>query len=501
MMRSTAWILTTAGAFGLAACSLAPKYQVPDVKPPPSYKESLGTEAQGTWQPALPAEDAERGAWWKVFGEPQLDDLEEQAMAANPSLAAAAARVQEARGAERVTGAARFPDLSAGFGPTRQQNAPQSLGVPDTGVRPDAQTVWRAQANISYEVDLFGRVASSVAAARADSQEAQALFRSVQLMLQADVAQTYFRLRELDAELVVYDRAIVLRQETLNFVATRFEAGEVTDLDKAQAEAELASARSDAMSARRSRAATEHALAVLLGKAPADFAFAPAPLATVQLNIPAGLPSTLLERRPDIAAAERAMAATNARVGVAKAAYFPSLVLTGTGGYEAKSLGDVFKWSSRTFLLGPLVGTVATLPLFDGGIRKGNLEQARARYEESVAQYRGQVLVGFREVEDSLSALRILRDQTAVQGEAVSASTRAFGLSKAQYEDGSVAYLNILDAERVVLAARLNEVRLRGEQAGATVDLIRALGGGWAHGAVPDTTTPLAMDNANLPPR
>ncbi|HEY4090747.1 MAG TPA: efflux transporter outer membrane subunit [Luteibacter sp.] len=500
-MRIPLTILSMAVITCMAACSLAPTYHVPDMKAPAAYKEALGADAQGSWQPAIPAEADGRGEWWKVFGEPELDGLEAQALEGNPGLAVAAARVQQARAAERTTGAARFPNVSAGLGPTRQQNAPESLGVPDTGVRPDAQTVWRAQANISYEVDLFGRVASSVAAARADSAEARALFQSVQLMLQADVAQNYFRLRELDAELVVYDRAIVLRQETLTFVSNRYEAGEVTDLDRAQAEAELATAKSDAMSARRARAASEHALAVLLGKAPADFTFAPTPLKPVELRIPAGLPSSLLERRPDIAAAERAMAATNARIGVAKAAYFPSILLTGSGGYEAESLSNVFKWSSRTFLLGPLVGTVVNLPLFDGGVRKGNLEQARARYEESVAQYRGQVLIGFREVEDSLSALRILQEQTTVQGEAVNASTRAFGLSKAQYEDGSVAYLNILDAERVVLAATLNEVRLRGEQAGATVDLIRALGGGWAQEPAPSAAPPLAMDSAKPLPR
>jgi multidrug efflux system outer membrane protein len=495
-MRIPRTILAAAIAASLAACSLAPKYAVPDVHAPAAYKE-LGSDAEGTWQPALPAEAAARGEWWKAFNDAQLDDLETQALAGNPGLLAAAARVQEARGAERTAGAARFPDISAGFGPTRQQNAPESLGVPPTGVRPDAQTVWRAQANIAYEVDLFGRVASTVAAARAESQEAQALFQSVQLMLQADVAQNYFQLRELDAELAVYDRAIELRQETLKFVSNRLEAGETTDLDRAQAEAELATAKSDAMSARRARAIREHALAVLLGKAPADFTFAPTPLQPVELRIPPGLPSSLLERRPDVSAAERAMAASNARIGVAKAAYFPSIILTGTGGYEAESLSNVFKWSSRSFLLGPLVGTAINLPLFDGGIRKGNLEQARARYEESVAQYRGQVLVAFRDVEDGLSTLRILQTQTAVQGEAVSASTRAFGLSKAQYEDGSVDYLNILDAERVVLVARLNEVRLRGEQAGATVNLIRALGGGWGNEPTPPGTSPVADANGS----
>jgi multidrug efflux system outer membrane protein len=351
--------------------------------------------------------------------------------------------------------------------------------VPANGSRPDAQTVWRAQANISYEVDLFGRVASTVRAAHANTQQSEALFRSVQLALQADVAQSYFTLRELDAEQAVYRRAVDLRTEALTFVQHRAEAGEVSDLEWAQAKAELASASSDAMTVERQRAATEHALAVLLGKAPSEFTMAPRPLEAVVVAIPPGMPSSLLERRPDIAAAERTMAAENARIGVARAAYFPSLVLTGTGGYESSAFSDLFKWSSRSFLLGPLVGTAANLPIFDGGVRKGNLANAKARYEESVARYRQQVLVAFQEVEDNLVNLRILDGQTRVQGEEVAASTRAAELSRTQYEDGSVAYLNVIDTERVVLQARLTAVRLRGIQATSTVNLIRALGGGW----------------------
>ena len=464
---------------GLSGCSLAPTYNVPPAAPSPAFKETLSAAEAGTWQPAVPAEEAARGEWWKVFNDSQLDNLEGQALAANQNLAAAAARVQEARAIEGVTGAARFPSLSAGFGPSRQQNAPGSLGVPANSPRPDAQTVWRAQANISYEVDLFGRVASSVHAAHADTQQSEALFRSVQLALQADVAQNYFNLRELDAELAVYHRAVELRTEALTFVQHRADAGEVSDLELAQAKAELASATSDAMTVERQRAASEHALAVLLGKAPSEFSVAPRPLEPVVIHIPPGMPSSLLERRPDIAAAERAMAAENARIGIARAAYFPSIVLTGTGGYESSAFSDLFKWSSRSFLLGPLVGTAATLPIFDGGVRKGNLANARARYEENVAKYRQQVLVAFQEVEDNLANLRILENQTRVQGDEVAASARAAELSKTQYEDGSVAYLNVIDTERVVLNARLTAVRLRGTQATSTVNLIRALGGGW----------------------
>ena len=470
---------------GSNGCSLAPKYNVPAAPPSSAFKETLAPGEAGTWKTGVPSEDAVRGEWWKVFKDSQLDAFENQALAANQDLAAAAARVQQARAIEGVAGAARFPNVSAGFGPSRQQNAPGSFGVPGNAPRPDAQTVWRAQANISYEADLFGRVASTVRAAHADTQQSEALFRSVQLALQADVAQNYFSLRELDAEQAVYRRAVDLRTEALTFIQHRAEAGEVSDLELAQAKAELASATSDAMTVARQRAASEHALAVLLGKAPSEFTLQPMPLEPVEVAIPPGMPSALLERRPDIAAAERAMAAENARIGVARAAYFPSIVLTGTGGYESSAFSDLFKWSSRSFLLGPLVGTAATLPIFDGGVRKGNLANAKARYEESVARYREQVLVAFQEVEDNLVNLRILQDQTRVQGEEVAASTCASELSKTQYEEGSVAYLSVIDTERVVLQARLTSVRLRGVQATSTVNLIRALGGGWGQPASP----------------
>ena len=213
------------------------------------------------------------------------------------------------------------------------------------------------------------------------------------------------------------------------------------------------------------------------------------PLQPVELRVPPGLPSSLLERRPDIAAAERAMAAANARIGVAKAAFFPSLTLTGTGGFESATLGDLFKWSSRAFLLGPLAGTALNVPIFDGGRRKGNLANARAVYEEDVADYRQQVLTAFREVEDSLSDLRILEAQTKQQNEAVNASQRAADLSRMQYTEGAINYLDVIEAQRTVLQAKRSAVQLQGVQAAATVNLIRALGGGWGD-IVPEPAMP-----------
>jgi multidrug efflux system outer membrane protein len=341
--------------------------------------------------------------------------------------------------------------------------------------------MWRAQTGISYEVDMFGRVSNTVDAADAETQRSEALFHSVLLALQADVAQNYFALRELDAEIEVYNHAIELREQALKLVQQQYTLGDISELDVARAESELATARSDAMTVQRLRAASEHSLAVLLGKTPAEFSMSANPLQPVNLRIPAGLPSSLLERRPDIAAAERSMAAANARIGVAKAAFFPSLTLTGNAGFESGSLSNLFKWSSRTFLLGPLAGTALSLPIFDGGLRKGNLAKARAEYEEDVANYRQQVLVAFREVEDNLSDLRVLEEQTRTQSQAVDASGRAAKVARAQYSEGDVIYLSVIDAERTALQSRRAAVQLQGAQAAATVNLIRALGGGWGN--------------------
>ena len=474
--------------FLLGACSLAPRYRKPEMSPPDHFKEersssdSAGAPADsgyGAWQPARPSEHIERGEWWKVFYDSRLDDYEEQALHNNPGLQAAVARVKESRALLQKARSALFPNASAGFGPSREKLSAVSQLRPD-GVEIPTETVWRAQASAGYEVDLFGRVSDSVKASAAQAEQSEALFRSVRLALQADVAQSYFNLRELDAELDVYNRSVALRGQALDLVQRRFDEGEISELDVRRAQSELATARSEAMTAERLRAASEHSLAVLLGKIVADFSVQPDPLVSVDIHVPPGLPSSMLERRPDVAAAERAMAAANARIGVAKAAFFPALNLTGTAGFESASLSDLFKWSSRAFVVGPLAGTALTIPLFDGGRRKGDLAQARAAYEANVDDYRQVVLVAFREVEDSLADLRILQDQTVTQAEAVKASTRAAHLSRAQYQEGAVNFLDVIDADRTVLQSQRAAAQVAGLQAVSTVNLIRALGGGWS---------------------
>ncbi|KVE37766.1 efflux transporter outer membrane subunit, partial [Burkholderia sp. TSV86] len=465
----------------LAGCAVGPDYQRPEVRTPAAFKEAPALdpgEQAGTWKEAEPADGAHRGEWWTVFGDPVLNALETQALAANQNLKAAAARVEQARAATRAARAQWFPQVGVGFGPVREGLSSASQFQP-SGTGPLTTTLWRAQGTVSYEADLFGRVGRDVEASRADAGQSEALFRSVQLALQADVAQNYFELRRLDADQDLYRRTVELRGEALKLAQRRFAEGDISELDVSRAKNELSTAQADAVGVARRRAGSEHALAILLGKAPADFAFRQTPLVPVTVRVPAGLPSALLERRPDIAAAERAMAAANARVGLAKSAYFPKLDITGSFGYEAATLGNLFMWSSRTFLLGPFAGTVLTLPIFDGGRRSAGVQQARARYDEQVAAYRQQVLVAFREVEDNLADLRLLDEQIRSQGDAVNASRRAAKLSRTQYEEGQVSYLEVIDSERSVLESQLQANQLTGAQAVSTVNLIRALGGGW----------------------
>lgn len=462
----------------LAGCSLTPEYERPAAPMTAAFKEALPADQAGQWKTAEPAESVLRGEWWKVFNDATLDALERQAADANQNLKAAAARLAQARALQREARAGLFPEVTANFGPTRQRASPASQGLPDNGPA-TSSTLWRGQLGVSYEADLFGRVSSTANAATAEAQQSEALLRSVQLALQADVAENYFMIRELDAERQLYEQTLALRKQTLDLVERRYKAGDISELDVARARSELASAESEALGIDRRRAQSEHALAVLLGKAPAEFSLPPSPLSRIAVRVPAGLPSSLLERRPDIAAAERAMAAANDRIGAARAAFFPQLNITGYAGYESSELGNLFEWSSRTFLLGPLTGAMLSLPIFDAGRRQAGLDRARAVYEEDVANYRQTVLGAFREVEDNLANLRILDEQTQAQDRAVHASARAAQLSHTQYKEGSISYLDVIDADRTVLTQQRVSVQLDGERARSTVNLIRALGGGW----------------------
>ncbi|PAS98519.1 MAG: RND transporter [Candidatus Dactylopiibacterium carminicum] len=458
----------------LAACSLTPTYERPDVALPEAFKE---VPAGPGWKTATPADHAARGEWWAVFGDPVLDSLQTQAATANQDLQAGLARLQQARAQLQGARAEYFPQLGVGTGPTRQRPSPASQGLA-ADAQTTAFTLWRAQGTASYEPDLFGRIGSNVDAATAEQTQREALFHALRLAIQADVAQTYFSLRELDAMAGLYADTVRLREQSTQLFQRRFDAGDISELELASARTELASARADALGVARRRAVAEHSLALLLGKTPADFTLPPHPLDAIRLQVPAGLPSELLERRPDIAAA-------NARIGAARAAFFPRLSLTGSFGFEASDLGDLFKWSSRTFIAGPLAGTLLSMPLFDGGARRAGVELAQAAYAEQVASYRQAVLKAFKEVEDNLANLRLLEGQLQAQNQAVDSVRRSAVLSQAQYREGFVSYLGVMDADRSVLQQQRAAIQLEAERARLTVDLIRALGGGWQAAPAP----------------
>jgi multidrug efflux system outer membrane protein len=466
----------------LTACA-APVFKQPAIDTPAAFKESQGassevrTAADGSsWKQGHPAEQQPRGEWWLAFNDPALTALVKEASRNNANLAVAAARVKQARAIAGIASADRVPQLGVNVGAQRGRLAPLQAGQPpDAPLAP--QTSYRANLSASYEVDLFGRVSSNVAAARGDAATSEASYRSVLLSLQADVAQQYFRLRATDAELDTVEQTVRLREENVKVNQRRFDLGDIGEFDLSRAKTELASTRADAIGLQRQRTTAEHALAVLLGKPAAAFTAGPSPLLDGALmpSIPAGLPSSLLERRPDIAAAQRTMEASNARIGVARAAMFPALTLSASGGGVGDTFANVFAWSSRSWVLGALLST----PLIDGGRNKANVARSEAALEESVAAYRQSVLVAFAEVEDNLAGLRILSGQTAQIDEAVVSARRTADLAQKLYDAGRSSYLELLDAQRNLAAVERSAVQLRGNRALTTVALIRALGGGW----------------------
>jgi len=357
--------------------------------------------------------------------------------------------------------------------------AQRSLGQGTAvGTPPSAATTsYQANLTASYEVDLFGRVSSNVSAARSDAATVEANYRSVLLSLQADVAQTYFRLRSTDAELETLRRTVDLRAENVTVNQRRYDLGDIGEFDLSRAKTELAIARSEAIGLERQRATTEHALAVILGKPAASFTAGATPLLDSSLMpaIPAGMPSSLLERRPDIAAAQRTMEGSNARIGVARAAMFPALTISAAGGGAGGAFSDIFRWSNRSWMLGALMSA----PLIDGGRNRNNVIRSEAVLEESVAGYRQTVLTAFAEVEDNLAGLRVLSGQTREVEDALVSARRSADLAQKLYDAGRSSYLDLLDAQRNLASVQRSAVQLRGNRAVTTVALIRALGGGW----------------------
>jgi hydrophobe/amphiphile efflux-1 (HAE1) family protein/NodT family efflux transporter outer membrane factor (OMF) lipoprotein len=486
-------ILFAALSARAGSLTIGPDYHPPANSVPAQYKSAN----LGDWKIGQPLDNVPKGSWWAVFGDAQLNALETQAMQANQDLKGAVARVDQARATARISRADLFPYVSLDPSYSRERYSPNQ--EPSYG--PLTASTISVPVDLSYEVDLWGRVRRSFESARADAQASLANYYNVLLTLQADVAQNYFSLRSLDAEIGTVTGTVGLRHEQVKLVRSRYEGGIGNELDIAQAETELATTEAEAASLARQRDQMENALAILAGQNPSTFHLAALGDATTNWHpqppeIPAGLPADLLERRPDVAGAERQLASASAKIGVAKAAFFPVLTLTGSGGYLSGSVDNLFDWHSGTWAFGPSL----SLPLFAGGRNRANYHRSQAAFAEAVAAYRQQVLVAFGDVENSLSSIRHLTDQAAAEERAVENSRRAADLATDRYRSGIVAYLSVVDAERDALADERANAQLAGQRLIAAVQLIKALGGGWteaplfAHGAA---TTDSAVVNRN----
>lgn len=451
-------------ALVLAGCASAP---IAEPVSPPATPLAF-KELDGRWAALQPAEAQARGEWWKAFADPLLDELIARADRHNTSIQLAGARLAQARALVRSADANRLPQLGIGTGVNRGSASP-AFGTTAPA------TVINAGASVSYEPDLFGRLAKASSAATLDAQSREALVQSTRLLVQSDVAQTYFGLRALDAERALVRQTVVAYRDTLRLTERRFAAGDVAELDLARVQTEVAATESQALALDRRRAEFEHALAVLIGELPSALTVHEADWAGALPQVPPGVPSTVLARRPDVAAAQRAMQAAQARVGVAQAAWFPDVSLTASGGFASADIGDLLKWSARAWGVGALL----SLPIFDGGRREAGVQNAGAQWDAAAAGYREQVLVAFREVEDQLSALRLLADQASAQAQAVDSASRATVLSTSRYRNGYVSQLELLDARRSELANRRQALQVRAAQYQSTIGLIRALGGGW----------------------
>ncbi len=458
------------GALALAGCSVGPDYHRP---PPPAAPAAWKTPSP--WKEGQPRDTEIKLQFWLMFEDPVLTALEQDATTNSPDVRAAFERLEQARAVARITQADLFPSVSFDPNFNRTYYSAGRTSQPGSPVIGYTGNQFNAPVDLSYEVDLWGRVRRSFRSAREQAQATAAAYQNVLLSLQANVAQTYFVIRSVDLDRRVLGEAIDLRRKNLALVESLHQGGADSALDVAQAETELFSAQAELVALQLRRAQLENALAVLCAKAPAGFSLAETTRFYRPPAVPVGLPGDLLERRPDVAEAERAMAAASEGIGVAKAAYFPSIQLTGSAGTESVELKDIFNWESRAWSMGPNV----SLPLFEGGRIRADVRRAKAAYEEAVALYRSQVLTAFHEVEDSLVAVRLLKEEFDTQMRAVAGARKSADLSRLRYKEGLASYLEVVVADRTLLENQITAYELNGDQIVATVQLIKALGGGW----------------------
>lgn len=450
----------------LTGCAAGPDYRRPETASVDAYKEA------GDWKLAQPQDALDRGKWWEVFGDRQLDALVERVEVSNQNVLVAEARFRQAQALLGSSRSAYFPTLDADVSVTRSRSPAGVIGGTTAG-----RIITNRSASLSsaWEADLWGRLRRTVEAVEANAQASAADLAAARLSVQAELAANYFQLRALDAQRQLFDDTVAAFGKSLELTRNRYAAGVAARVDVVQGETQLKSTRAQAIDLGVQRAQLEHAIAILIGRPPADLTIAPVPLSATLPRIPPGLPSELLERRPDIAAAERRVAAANAQIGVAKAAYFPSLTLSASYGSRSADASQWFTAPSRFWSIGPALAQ----SIFDAGLRRAQTAQAIAAYDATVAEYRQSVLSGFQEVEDNLAALRILEEEAKVQDEAVRAARESVELTLNQYKAGTVSYTNVVTVQTTQLANERTAVSILGRRLVAAVGLVKALGGGW----------------------
>jgi NodT family efflux transporter outer membrane factor (OMF) lipoprotein len=458
----------------LTGCTVGPKYQRPAAEVPPVYKEV------GDWKPAQPNDQNLSGNWWEVFQDPQLNGLEAQVNVSNQNLKAAEAQYTQARALVRYERANYFPTVSVNPSATRNRiSNHRPASVVANGI---TYNDYQIPFELSYQLDVWGRVRRTVESYREQAQASAADLAAVNLSMHAQLALDYFQARTLDAEEQLLNSTVTQYEQALALIESRYAGGIASDLEVQQARTQLETTRAQAIDVGVARAQFEHAVAVLMGKPPASFSLAPLPLTMPPPPIPVGLPSELLERRPDIAAAERLMASANAQIGVAKSAYYPLLNLAAAGGFESGSI--------TTLLTGPSifwsVGPSAIFTLFDVGRRRAASDQAIAAYDQAVANYRQTVLTGFQQVEDNVAALHILEHEAQVQNAAVDAAEKYLVLANTRYAGGVTSYLEVTTAQSAALSDEVTAVNILGRRMVDAVLLVQALGGGWDSSSLPE---------------
>lgn len=470
----------------LAGCMVGPNYRRPPASSPAAFKEP----PPPNWKSATPRDEIPRGKWWTLFGDSQLDVLEEQVSVSNQSIAQAEAQFRAARAAAGVARGGLFPTVTGGASATRSRSGAGRGGMLLTGApgtsgsattAGSTVSIYQVPIDASYEVDVWGKVRRLIESSVATAQASAGDLETIRLSLQAELAVDYFELHGLDAQQQLLSTTAAAYQKALDLTTNRYNQGVASGVDVAQAQTQLETTRAQAIDLGVQRSQLEHAIAVLTGKAPSELTISQAPVGVQPPAVPLALASELLERRPDVAANERRMAAANAQIGVQVAAYYPTISLTASGGFESSKLADLFNWPSRFWSL----GASAVETLFNGGARRAATEQARANYDAAVAGYRQTVLTAFQDVEDNLSALRVLDAEATQQQVAVTTAERSLALSNYRYQGGITTYLEVITAQAAALANERTAVDILTRRMTASVNLVKALGGGWREADLP----------------